>query len=111
MKPDLDITLAAHNGVKFDFPLLMRECIRAGIAPVDMAAWVYVDTLDFASLGSCGRVQEAAVRLPRVQRASQLESSWCPGRLPCAWLRCSTYQRVSGSQSFQVAEAICDQDG
>ena len=46
MKPDLDVMIVAHNGMKFDFPFLCAEVLRAGIAPVDMAAWVYVDTLD-----------------------------------------------------------------
>ena len=61
MKPDLDVMIVAHNGIKFDFPFLCAEVLRAGIASVDMAAWVYVDTLDVLRVtdhtGECNKLQ------------------------------------------------------
>ena len=61
MKPDMDVMIVAHNGIKFDFPFLCAEVLRAGIAPVDMAAWVYVDTLDVLRVtdhtGECNKLQ------------------------------------------------------
>ena len=61
MKPDLDVMIVAHNGIKFDFPFLCAEVLRAGIAPVDMTAWVYVDTLDVLRVtdhtGECNKLQ------------------------------------------------------
>ena len=61
MRPDLDVMIVAHNGIKFDFPFLCAEILRAGIAPVDMAAWVYVDTLDVLRVtdhtGECNKLQ------------------------------------------------------
>ena len=61
MKPDLDVMIVAHNGIKFDFPFLCAEVLRAGIAPVDMADWVYVDTLDVLRVtdhtGECNKLQ------------------------------------------------------
>ena len=32
-KPDQDILIVAHNGMKFDFPFLLSEAMRAGIGP------------------------------------------------------------------------------
>ena len=47
--------------VKFDFPFLLSESLRAGIALVDMAEWVYVDMLDVLRAtdhtGECHRLQ------------------------------------------------------
>ena len=42
-KPDQDIVIVNHNGLKFDFPFLLSECLLAGIYPFHMAAYVYVD--------------------------------------------------------------------
>ena len=42
MKQNLEVTVVAHNGLKFDFPFLLQECIRAGLGPSAMAGWVYV---------------------------------------------------------------------
>ena len=62
MKPDMDVMIVAHNGIKFDFPFLCAEILRAGIAPLDnMAAWVYVDTIDVLRVadhtGECNKLQ------------------------------------------------------
>ena len=53
MKPDQDILIVAHNGMKFDFPFLLSEAMRAGIGPGVMATWVYVDTLDVLQATDC----------------------------------------------------------
>ena len=53
MKPDQDIVIVAHNGLKFDFPFLLSECMSAGIGPGVMAAWGYVDTLEVLAATDC----------------------------------------------------------
>ena len=62
MRPDMDVMIVAHNGIKFDFPFLCAGILRAGIAPADnMAAWLYVDTLDVLRVtdhtGECNKLQ------------------------------------------------------
>ena len=62
IKPDMDVMIVDHNGIKFDFPFLCAEILRAGIAPDDnMTAWVYVDTLDVLRVtdhpGECNKLQ------------------------------------------------------
>ena len=59
MKPDQDILIVAHTGMKFDFPFLLSEAMRAGIGPGVMATWRYVDTLDVlqATDCECGKLQ------------------------------------------------------
>ena len=59
MEPDQDILIVAHNGMNFDFPFLLSECMRAGIGPGVMAAWGYVDTLDVL-LAKSGAASPAA---------------------------------------------------
>ena len=58
MKPDQDILIVAHNGLKFDFPYLSSEAMRAGIGPGVMAAWGYVDTLDVLRATDCAECQK-----------------------------------------------------
>ena len=53
MKANQDIIIVAHNGMKFDFPFLLSECMRAGIGPGVMASWCYVDTLDVLTATDC----------------------------------------------------------
>ena len=53
MKPDQDILIVAHNGMKFDFPFLLSEAMRAGIGPGVMATFCYVDTLDVLQATDC----------------------------------------------------------
>ena len=57
------VVLAAHNGIRFDIPILISECWRNGI-PLGFAAdWLFVDTLDIVkavglgTLGGCGKLQ------------------------------------------------------
>lgn len=44
--PDCVPVLVAHNGRRFDFPLLLRHCAAHGVALP--ANWHYYDTLHFA---------------------------------------------------------------
>ena len=61
MKQELDITLVAHNGAKFDFPFLLCECLRAGLGSSAMSGWMYADTLHLLqatdSAGECNKLQ------------------------------------------------------
>lgn len=58
-----DVVVAAHNGAKFDFPFLVRECVRHGVSLHDMERWRYVDTLaavraiDTEIFGGCLKLQ------------------------------------------------------
>ena len=62
------ICLAAHNGFRFDYPMLLCECLRNGISWSLMARWRYVDTLvllralDPEVYGSCLKLQCLARR-------------------------------------------------
>ena len=58
MKPDQDILIVAHDGLKFDFPYLLSEAMRAGVGSGVMAAWVYVDTLDVLRATNCTECQK-----------------------------------------------------
>ena len=40
------IMLAAHNGSKFDFPMLLSSCWRHNVPLSALGSWSYVDTLD-----------------------------------------------------------------
>ena len=53
MKPDQDIVIVAHNGLKFDFPFLLSDAMRAGIGPGVLASWGYVATLDVLQATDC----------------------------------------------------------
>jgi DNA polymerase III epsilon subunit-like protein len=39
------LLLAAHNGVRFDFPLLLCEVLRHGLSGAPFESWLFVDTL------------------------------------------------------------------
>jgi DNA polymerase III epsilon subunit-like protein len=39
------LLLAAHNGVRFDFPLLLIELVRHNISSSSLEAWLFLDTL------------------------------------------------------------------
>jgi DNA polymerase III epsilon subunit-like protein len=52
MKQNLEVTVVAHNGLKFDFPFLLQECIRAGLGPSAMAGWVYGNNATREKLGN-----------------------------------------------------------
>eukprot|EP00973_Karenia_brevis_P096386 12431531-Karenia_brevis.AAC.3 len=55
------LLLAAHNGVKFDFALLLCECFRHGLSLNPMKRWYFVDTLwvmqSLQKIGSCLKLQ------------------------------------------------------
>ena len=57
------VILAAHNGVKFDFAMLLFECRRHGCKwEPSFADWLFVDTLPIvqsvvADLGGCAKLQ------------------------------------------------------
>ena len=57
------ICLAAHNGFRFDYPMLLAECLRNNIPWYPMMRWRYVDTLvltralDAEVYGGCLKLQ------------------------------------------------------
>ena len=57
------ICLAAHNGFRFDYPMLLCECLRNNIPWYPMQKWRYVDTLvltralDAEVYGGCLKLQ------------------------------------------------------
>jgi DNA polymerase III epsilon subunit-like protein len=57
------ICLAAHNGFRFDYPMLLCECLRNNIPWSPMMRWRYVDTLvltralDADVYGGCLKLQ------------------------------------------------------
>ena len=61
---DPEVLIVAHNGRKFDIPLLLSECFRNSIPwERDLVAWNYVDTLDVVkaldteAYGGCQKLQ------------------------------------------------------
>ena len=61
--PEPEVLLVAHNGRKFDFPLLLSECYRNGLAWDDIVTWVFVDSLEIVKAaeadlyGGCPKLQ------------------------------------------------------
>ena len=52
------ILLAGHNALKFDFPLLLAECLRHGLDCDCFSAWLFADTLPILrSVGGCAKLQ------------------------------------------------------
>ena len=57
------VCLAAHNGFRFDYPMLLCECLRNHIPWSPMMRWRYVDTLaltralDSELYGGCFKLQ------------------------------------------------------
>ena len=43
-----DILIVAHNGMKFDYPMLLSECYRSFLPLDPLGRWKYVDTLSVA---------------------------------------------------------------
>ena len=39
------VILVAHNGFRFDFPMLLSQCKRRDISPDAFTKWCYADTL------------------------------------------------------------------
>lgn len=50
--PPPTVLLAAHNGFKFDFPILFSECLRHNCNACILEGWKYVDTLEV--IRACG---------------------------------------------------------
>ena len=61
--PEPEVLLVAHNGRKFDFPLLLSECYRSELAWDDIVTWVFVDSLEIVKAveaglhGGCPKLQ------------------------------------------------------
>ena len=57
------VVLVAHNGIKFDFPFLLSECMRQEVPVAVFADWRYIDTLhllraiDSGIHGGCIKLQ------------------------------------------------------
>ena len=73
------ILIVAHNGLKFDFPILCAECHRNGIDLERLAVWSFVDTLEVVkALGNeihGGYIKLQCLLLLLVIHASVLEGS------------------------------------
>ena len=48
------LLLAAHNGVRFDFPLLLFELLRHNLPCESFERWLFVDTLDVVRMSKKG---------------------------------------------------------
>ena len=57
------VLIAAHNGIKFDIPILFAECLRHDLGLDVFDKWLFVDTLhvlralDTSSTGGCVKLQ------------------------------------------------------
>ena len=56
------MVIAAHNGEKYDFTMLLCECERNGVSWQRMEQWLFVDTLHIfdaipMDLGGCRKLQ------------------------------------------------------
>ena len=61
------ILIGAHNGIKFDFAMLLFECYRHNLDTSVFEQWVFVDTMHVVSaskeiMGSCLKLQCLALR-------------------------------------------------
>ena len=72
--PPPGVLLAAHNGLRYDFPLLISECLRHSCNVWILADWFYVDTLQVVRC--CG--QHVGDGCARLQCLSRICS--CSGR-------------------------------
>jgi DNA polymerase III epsilon subunit-like protein len=58
-----DVILVAHNGIRFDFPMLLSECYRCNMPLDAMNNWKYADTIAVARVldpivfGGCMKLQ------------------------------------------------------
>ncbi len=57
------VLIAAHNGMRFDFPMLLSQCQRRGVSLIPLERWHYVDSLtalralDAEMHGGCIKLQ------------------------------------------------------
>ena len=77
--PPPRLLLVAHNGMKFDFPMLASEVFRSGADFKPLQRWLFVDTLD-------------------VFRA---------GAAPCVKLQC-LYRELAADRSLRAHRALDD---
>ena len=68
--PPPGVLLAAHNGLRYDFPLLISECLRHSCNAWILCDWFYVDTLQVVRC--CG--QHLADGCARLQCLSRISS-------------------------------------
>ena len=61
------VVIAAHNGLKFDFPMLVSECIRHNCSLFQLQQFYFCDTLPLARAFS-GDVGDACARLQCLAR-------------------------------------------
>ena len=57
--PPPQLLIVAHNGIKFDFPMLASEVFRTGADYTPLQRWLFVDTLDVFKAGAapCVKLQ------------------------------------------------------
>ena len=67
-----EVVMVAHNGIKFDFAMLLSECCRCLMPLCPLARWRYVDTMDVA---------KAAGMLDCVKLQCMLRVAGCAGEL------------------------------
>ena len=53
------LLMVAHNGIRFDFPMLVSEVFRSGADFKPLQRWLFVDTLDVFRAGAapCAKLQ------------------------------------------------------
>ena len=59
----------AHPRHKFDFPLLLSECLRHNCGLSSLAAWKYVDTLNVVKLDGCAKLADGCAKLQCLRNA------------------------------------------
>ena len=67
-----EVVVVAHNGMKFDFAMLLSECCRCSLPLHPLTRWRYVDTL---------AVAKAAGMLDCVKLQCMLRATGCAGEL------------------------------
>ena len=67
-----DVVVVAHNGMKFDFAMLLSECCRCSLPLESFTRWRYVDTL---------AVAKAAAMFDCVKLQCMLRTSGCAAEL------------------------------
>ena len=51
------IVMVAHNGFRFDFPMLLCELLRHGLSPIVFEQWYFVDTLALKTMNPYGCIK------------------------------------------------------
>ena len=79
------VLMAAHNGIRFDFPMLLFELVRHGIGWSPLEQWLFVDTMALvqavgvADLGGCAKLQSLFRRhcVGHLQAHRALDDCFC----------------------------------